>query len=76
MYLIQWRSEPRGDKPETMIVGECDHIRERELNEPVHHKKRLGQTRCLICHAGGKGKFMAWLPSQDNHQEHRARCTA
>lgn len=58
-------------KPETTILAECSGIRERLPSELVHHKKRQGQTHCLLCHKPG---FIIWSPSQDKHSEHPMRC--
>lgn len=33
----------------TIAVATIEGIRERHESEPVHYRKRLGQTRCLHC---------------------------
>lgn len=59
----------------TVVIAEFPgRVRERQPWEPIHHKKRLGQTRCLICHEGGEGVFLVWHRSASNHSEHPARC--
>ncbi len=72
MFDIRLRSPANPAREGTVVTGEIDGIRERRHSELVHHKKRPGQTRCLICHA--KGPFV-WHQGKDNHEVHPIRCS-
>lgn len=75
MHTVHFLSEPLGNKPQTLVTGEIGYpfrLRERAVDEPIHHKKRTGQTRCLVCHT--RGPFI-WQSSIDKHLAHPARCT-
>lgn len=70
----------REGKPETVVVVECDGIRERNEAEPIHLRNnednyctRCGAAKFMI---GTHGRvFDVWTDSETLHSNHPARCS-
>ena len=57
-------------KPETVVIAECDGIRERMEGETVHHRENDDDRLCSKC---GKPANV-WLASEDRWKEHSTKC--
>lgn len=69
MSTIFLLSHARGSKPETIVVGEADGLRQRSEGEKVHHREEPGQ-RCSSCGT----RFGIWFESHDRWSNHKEHC--
>jgi hypothetical protein len=69
MHIIHLRSEPRGDKPETIVEGESLGTRERQSWERVH----LREGDSTICTKCGQHALI-WYDSEERWEVHPFNC--
>lgn len=70
-FNVRLLSHALVNKPETVVLGETDGIREAEAHEIVHLRNgKETDTQCSHC----GHRAVVWLASKDRHEVHPMRC--
>lgn len=68
--MIRLISEARGEKPETLVIGETEGHFERKKGTPVHYREDDSNPICRACGQAAN----VWLGSEERWKDHAERC--